>query len=380
MIQEVLKNNIGVELMDSIYNSIIITSGRLNGPEHPKILYANKSFERITGYSAKDVIGKTPRILQGPKTNKEVLIRLKKTLANQEFFEGNTVNYKKDGTPYYVEWNITPILDENGKTQYFFCVQKDVTESIKYKEYLEQRVKEELAKVKEQELLIQKQSQLAAMGEMIDAIAHQWLNPLTKMKLKIEMASIILEDEDIQDQELHKYINDSYNTTIHLEETLREFRGFFRPVKELEDICLNDVINQTLLLVKDELCSNQIDVECKNLESKIIKMIKNEFKHVLINLLMNSKDAFIQNNIENRKITIEGVDTKECLTLLIYDNAGGIPKNILDKVFDQHVTTKEKSGGTGIGLYMCKQIINKHDYTIDVKNIENGACFTISFR
>lgn len=117
-------------VLESSYNPIVITEPKLEGLENPKILYVNPAFEKMSGYTKEEVLGKTPRIFQGEKTNRPALEELKAKLSRGEFFEGRTVNYKKDGTEYYVEWNISPVKDEKGEVLYFLSIQKDMTDTI----------------------------------------------------------------------------------------------------------------------------------------------------------------------------------------------------------------------------------------------------------
>lgn len=378
MDKKTLNNIINSDIIDYMYNSVVITTAELEGPDHPQILYVNKSFEKLTGYTKDEVIGKTPRILQGEKTNKETTKRLKENLRNNMFFEGSTINYKKDGSTYYLEWNITPIFDTNGKAKYFLGIQKDITDSVNYKKQLEQKNKENLRRIKLQEEFIQEQSKQAAMGEMIDAIAHQWLNPLTKIRMKEQMIQFFLNEKDFHDEEVEHYLEDAINLTYHMEETLQEFRSFLRPNKTKEIVSLNSLVESVLILLKDDLVHNHIEVETRIDENLTINVNKNEFKHVLINFISNSKDAFGQNDINDRKITFESINNTDSIVLKFFDNAGGIPDNIIDTIFEQHVTSKKDMGGTGIGLYMTKQILDKHNINVSVENIPNGACFSLT--
>lgn len=117
-------------IINHSYNPIVITDNSLEGPHHPKILYVNKAFEQLTGYKREEVIGKTPRILQGKRTNRSILVQLKNRLAQGEFFEGSGINYKKNREEYYVEWNVSPIKDESGQVKYFLSIQKDISDKI----------------------------------------------------------------------------------------------------------------------------------------------------------------------------------------------------------------------------------------------------------
>lgn len=113
-------------IFEHSYNAIIITTTYLND-EYPKILYANQAFLKMTGYSVEEIINKTPRILQGEKTDRNVLQRLKECLIKEEHFEGRAINYRKDGKEYWVEWNISPVYDNDKKLIAFLSIQKDIS-------------------------------------------------------------------------------------------------------------------------------------------------------------------------------------------------------------------------------------------------------------
>lgn len=115
------------QAMTQAYNAVVITTAQLEEPG-PQIVYVNPAFCTQTGYSAEELIGRSPRILQGPKTDRAVLDRLRQQIARGAFFEGQTINYRKDGTPYLVLWNISPIRDERGRITHFVSVQRDITE------------------------------------------------------------------------------------------------------------------------------------------------------------------------------------------------------------------------------------------------------------
>ena len=364
-----------LDLVDTIYNSIVITNGKLDGPDNPKFLYVNKAFESITGYSADEVIGKTPRILQGELTQRKVLDTLVETLKKGEFFEGTTVNYKKDGTPYNVQWNISPIKNEIGEAEYFFCVQKDITQSIKYEKMLQDTLQKEKALRLKKEKLLETQEKHVVMGEMIDSIAHQWKQPLGVVRLETDFLGYTFKDNLLTQKEIDKFQSKVFQQIDHLTSTLDEFRGFLRKDKKQLNFKASKAINSTLLLLKDEFLRLRIEFEINLVEDFEIFGFENEFKHVLINIINNARDAIKMNSILNGKIKIK-IDKN---IIQLSDNAGGIPEDIIDRLFEASFTTKEEINGTGIGLFMSKKIMEKIDGKIEVSNIADGAKFDLIF-
>lgn len=171
---DLLKNlDVIKPLFEQTFNPIVITSPELELPG-PQIIYANKAFCDNTGYSLDELLGQTPRILQGELTQREVLDRLKDNLKKGEFFQGSTVNYRKDGTQYWVEWNISPIYDTNNELSCYFCVQHDISiqkELELYKNNLEMLVQEKTSKIVElnQEIESTLYDTLFTLGEIAES-------------------------------------------------------------------------------------------------------------------------------------------------------------------------------------------------------------------
>jgi signal transduction histidine kinase len=237
--------------------------------------------------------------------------------------------------------------------------------------------KETNARIYAQNKMLQQQSKMASMGEMLDAVAHQWKQPLNAITMYLQLLQSDFEDGLVD----KAYIDEMEEGTLaqieHMTTTLSEFRNFFRPNQKKVNFNLLKVINSVLLLTKDEFLKNQITIEVDVDESIVINGNENEFKHLIINLINNSKDAFNENNIKERKILIKATTTQNHTSLTIKDNAGGIPKHAIKHIFEPNFTTKEVGKGTGIGLYMSAQILEKMGAKIKVKNIDNGACFFI---
>lgn len=230
-----------------------------------------------------------------------------------------------------------------------------------------------------QDKLIMQQSKMAAMGEMIDAIAHQWKQPLNVINIGAsELEMNINFGFDIDNEMLMELSKTTQEQVSHLLTTLDEFRSFLRPDKPKENINISKLIESVLVLLKDDLQSNGIKTKIIGDTSLCFNVIVNEVKHIFINLISNARDAFNSNNIKNREITFNILEKKGFISIEVDDTAGGIPDFIIDDIFKANVTTKEEGKGTGIGLYMSTQIAQKNNGELSVKNIENGARFTLN--
>jgi len=247
-----------------------------------------------------------------------------------------------------------------------------------YKTQLEDKVEEEIQKRKVQESLLFEQSRLAMIAEMIDAIAHQWKQPLNLIWLKIELLSHEIRKKGVIKEESFNDFKEHSSTQInHLIDTLNNFRDFFKPNQKKEYFSLLHSIESVLKLINDELVQHHIDIHLDTTQDMMIYGNENEFKHIFLNLISNSKYAFIHKNIQKRDITIS-IDSKS-KTLIFQDNAGGIDPNILKNLFDKRTTTKDDEG-TGMGLYMSQQIAKKHNGILSAYNTEDGAVFTFSLK
>ena len=230
---------------------------------------------------------------------------------------------------------------------------------LEIKNYLEENTK--------QQNILAQQSKMAAMGEMIGNIAHQWRQPLsmistaaTGMKLNKELGN--LKDEDMLTT------LDAINTSVqHLSHTIDDFRDFFKPNKQKTKFSLDAIINRTINLVSSQFISKEIKLIKKVKDIELIGY-ERELLQVLINLLNNAKDA-LDNTSHEKLIFIRSYEENDVVIIEVKDNAGGIPANIIQKIFEPYFTTKHKSQGTGVGLYMSKEIIEKHmSGSIEVNN------------
>jgi len=233
------------------------------------------------------------------------------------------------------------------------------------------------------------QSKIASIGEMIGNIAHQWRQPLSAISTCASGAKMKKEYGLLEDEEFFKNMDTINNTTQYLSKTIDDFRSFFVADTTLEsEVNLVDIIEKTLALIIDSYKNSNVEIIKEYQDSNyLVKCNENLLLQALINIFNNAKDALMSENFTGNKIVsivLNNINNKICLE--IKDNAGGIPAEIIDKIFEPYFTTKHSSQGTGIGLYMTNQIITKHlKSKIIVENVQwqyqnkdyKGASFKI---
>jgi len=246
---------------------------------------------------------------------------------------------------------------------------------------LEELVESKIVKIREQDKLLTQQSRFASMGEMLNMIAHQWRQPLNA----ISASSIKLRMEyELGDFDSKSIINHSSfieEQTQKMSSTINSFMEFFKPDNEKETFTIKELMNDINSLVEVQLSSKNISLKFKN-EDIEITSFKKELENILLNLITNSKDALISNKILNPEIIVTlSKDNSSNTILSVKDNGGGIPKDIIDNVFDIYFTTKEQGKGTGLGLYMTQRLVEEVlDAHIEVINEDDGALFSIIFK
>jgi DNA-binding response OmpR family regulator len=242
---------------------------------------------------------------------------------------------------------------------------------------LEDRIQTAILENKEQQEILSNKSQLIAMGEMLANISHQWKQPLTVLSIllqKLYFKPVVTVEEN------EELVEESMVQINYLSTTIEDFRTFFISSTDVTDFNIVDTIKTALSIIGKTLESEQVNIDIRSHNSDFLINGKiNTFSQVIINLLNNSKDALVSNKIKDKKVIIEyGVLENGKRYVTVEDNAGGIDNGILLKIFDPYFTTKFKTQGTGIGLYMSKNIIEKQmSGELSVSNIQNGAKFKI---
>lgn len=243
---------------------------------------------------------------------------------------------------------------------------------------LDKKVKDEVLQRQEQERLLIHQSRLAAMGEMIGAIAHQWRQPLNALSLVLQNQYINYQTGQLNDLAMSRSMEKSERLINKMSTTIDDFRNFFKPNKHAERFNINNLVHTTVNLLDAQFKSHNIEINIDCEDNLNIKGFQGEFSQVILNLLNNAKDMLLERQISLPKITISAHQVPSGVSIKVVDNAGGIPDAIKNQIYDPYFTTKEEGKGTGIGLYMSKMIVESNmQGKLYAFNNPEGATFII---
>jgi len=325
------------------------------------VVYANESANEF--FKQKDVVGmSTPQIV--PIEKQEDIARYDAKILKEGHLEIIEKIEDKDGNIRVLRiLGFTIDVDDQMNIGLVII---DITQSY-----------EDKKEISTQEEIMIAQSRHAAMGEMISMIAHQWRQPISAIAMDANNILADVELEMIDEKELSEASKNIIQQTQELSKTIDDFREFFAPNKNVEDILVADILEDALNVIGKSLENNNIEISKKVDETIRLKTYSRELMQVLINIIKNAKEALLDKKIQ-KKIEINIFEENDMVVIRICDNGGGINATIIDKIFTPYFTTKGEKNGTGLGLYMSKTIIEKHlKGIISAYNKSQGVCFEI---
>ena len=232
--------------------------------------------------------------------------------------------------------------------------------------------------LREREQMLMQQSRLAAIGEMIGNIAHQWRQPLNTLGLYLQGLSVCWECGCFDRQQAEGTIEKAMQVIFHMSQTIDDFRYFFKPDKEKITFQARELVAKTVSLIEGSYKDQHITLEVVCEEDPLLAGYPNEYSQVLLNILSNARDALIERRTAEPRVVVRLFSRKGRSVATITDNAGGIPEEIIGKIFDPYFTTKDADRGTGVGLFISKTIIEKNmGGRLTARNCGDGAEFRI---
>ncbi len=246
-----------------------------------------------------------------------------------------------------------------------------------YNEKMQELVEQETKKNIEKQKMLELSSRHAQMGEIIGMITHQWKQPLGVINMSCALLEISMYKDKFSIELLIKQLNDIKQQVEYMNTTVMDFQQFFNPTKEKVSFNVKDTIKTIIGLVKSEYVLNNIKIELLGRDDIRVVGYANEYNQVVLSILKNAKDVFIENPHDDMKIVIDISEKDSRSYVTITDNAGGIDESIIDNIFDLYMSTKVD--GSGLGLNIAKNVIEVNmDGKLEVRNVENGAEFSIT--
>jgi len=236
----------------------------------------------------------------------------------------------------------------------------------------------------QKDVIMLHQSRQAKLGEMVGNIAHQWKQPLNVMSITLSNLWDDFQHGKLTEKQLKTHIDDMRSYIRNMSSTVDDFADFLKPSRKKEEFCFNEAIDTALSLMQESIKINRITVIKDSEEDLTAYGYRNEFCQGIFNILNNARDAIIESNPEKREIrikiySVQGTKQRTNTVIDIINNGKPIPESSLPKIFELYFTTKEEKGGTGIGLYLTKEIVEAHmNGSIHLFNVENGVCCRIA--
>lgn len=363
------------ELLEDRYRIQVANSGDKalaileRGKLLPDLILLDVRMPGLSGYSVCERLKANPRTAGIPV----IFVTARDAPGDEE------KGLKLGAVDYITKPFIPGIVRARVQTQINLKQKTDVIEKLNRN--LSERVRQEVEKNREQERLLMHQSRFVQMGEMLSMIAHQWRQPLNSVSLAAINLTTAAELGELNAAAVKQQASFIQELTRRMSETIDDFTDFFKPDRHAETFYLQEVFERVASIASAQLQAHSIQLEldiAADARQQPLLGRRNELAHVFLNLVTNARDAFEEKGMTRGQIRIQ-VDLKAgALEITVSDNAGGIAAEARDRLFDPYFTTKPQGKGTGIGLYMCRTIIERnYQGEITVKNQPQGAVFTL---
>lgn len=411
-------------LAEAKYRSIFenAVEGIFQTSPEGKFISCNPATAAILGYETpEEVIASISdighQIYVSPQRRQELLALMRKREDVKNF---EVEFYGKDGNRRWMRLSTRPFFSESGDLLHIDGIFQDITERKWAEEALQQlndelekrvaertdeleKIRTELEmqneelhktyhelemetadrirameKLRERDQMMIQQNRMAAMGEMLGNIAHQWRQPLNVLGLKVQELGLSYECGAFSKELLDANIDEAMEIVSHLSQTIDDFRDFSMPDREKSLFYVDQAVAKTVSMIEESFREQHIVVDVETVGGLQVNGYPNEYSQVLLNILMNARDALMERRSADARITVRSWPEVGRAVVTITDNAGGIKEEILGNVFDAYFTTKSLGKGTGVGLFMSKKIIESNmGGRLSVRNVEGGAEFRI---
>ncbi len=328
--------------------------------------YINHSFCECAGATEAELLGKRVELVNALGLNPLASRELYAALSEERTWIGEVTKKHQDGREHIIHIAISPVKDAHERTTHLIAIGEDVS-----------RYRQIEKKLREKEQMLLAQSRLAAMGEMLNMIAHQWRQPLSVIQMSLNDLELELSLMDIPEQENIRIITEHVQ---FLSGTIDDFSNYFQNEVQVERVEFDTLSRDAAGLFEKSLENRGVAIICESSVAMQLYTRRQDVVQVLLNLISNARDVLLTRHIEAAEVRIQGsyASDEKLFVLEVIDNGGGVDDAIRHQIFEPYFSTKETKEGSGLGLYIAKTIVENHLHgTIGFENREEGACFYV---
>lgn len=343
----------------------------------------SKAFFTLSGYKKEELLGKPHSIMKHQDMQDVLFKELWDTVKSGNQWSGKVKNLKKDNSFFWVDVKIKPMYNKYGDITGYTSLMFDITNELLLKDdkkSLEKEVDVAQDEIKQKDQILVQQSKLAIMAETLQMVSHQWRQPLNIISIqaqKIELDYSL--DEELDKDRVLETLNNIKIKADELSNTIEDFQSFISLKSEKKQTNPLDIIEKAVKIFKNDPKTENIDFIKDTMDTPNFETYSNELTTILVNILINAKEAIIRNETKLGVIKLKEYHRDNIIYFEVSDNGGGIKEEIINNIFEPYFSTKDAQHGVGLGLYMCKIIIEMHfKGTIKVTNHNTGATFKIA--
>ncbi|MGD9553846.1 MAG: PAS domain S-box protein [Arcobacteraceae bacterium] len=347
------------------------------------ITKVSSAFTLLSGYSKEDLIGKKQNEVIFKQAKENLLEELIDSVKHHKEWTGQLQCLKKDQSTFWVDVKVKPMYNKYGDITGLTYLMFDITNELtltSQKQNLTTQVSLAQDEIKQKDKILMQQSKLAVMAETLQMVSHEWRQPLNIISIQAQKLELQYSmEENPEPKEVINVLENIKNTASQLSQTIEEFQNYVNLKSTKKEVNASKIVNKAIEIFKNDQETKEIDfVKDVMEETPVFETYENELTTILLNLLINAKEAILRNNVKHGVIKLKEYYQNDAIYFEISDNGKGIKEEIMHRIFEPYFSTKESQHGVGLGLYTCKMIIETHlNGTIEAVNHNTGARFII---
>jgi PAS domain S-box-containing protein len=347
------------------------------------ITKVSSAFTLLSGYSKEDLIGKKQNEVIFKEAKENLIEELIASVKQHKEWTGQLQCLKKDQSAFWVDVKVKPIYNKYGDITGLTYLMFDITNELaltSQKQNLTTQVSLAQDEIKQKDKILMQQSKLAVMAETLQMVSHEWRQPLNIISIQAQKLELQYSmEENPEPKEVINVLENIKNTASQLSQTIEEFQNYVNLKSTKKEVNASKIVNKAIEIFKNDQETKAIDfVKDIMEETPLFETYENELTTILLNLLINAKEAILRNNVKNGVIKLKEYYQNDAIYFEISDNGKGIKEEIMHRIFEPYFSTKASQHGVGLGLYTCKMIIETHlNGTIEAVNHNTGARFII---